>query len=194
MNKIGEIVEATSTEFTAECYELHEIPAFGSLVKVSSPAEEIFGIVCQAGTAGIEPGRHPVARGKDETSEEAVYQANPQLMKLLRSEFQALVIGHKIDEKIYQYLTAKPAHIHAFVQVCSPDEIKQFSESFDFISILLNNRQAIPTEELVAAGLREMSKAQNDPHAFLVAGGKALTSILCGDYYRLKTILTRLKQ
>jgi len=194
MNKIGEIVEAASTGFTAECYELHEIPAFGSLVKVSSPAEEIFGIVCQAGTAGIEPGRHPVARGKDETSEEAVYQANPQLMKLLRSEFQALVVGHKIDGKIYQYLPAKPAHIHAFVQVCSPDEIKQFSESLDFISILLNNRLPIPTEELIAAGLREMSKAQSDPHAFLVAGGKVLTSILSGDYYRLKTILARLKQ
>jgi hypothetical protein len=194
MNKIGEIVEAASTEFTAECYELHEIPAFGSLVKVSSPAEEIFGIVCQAGTAGIEPGRHPVARGKDETSEEAVYQANPQLMKLLRSEFQALVVGHKIDGKIYQYLPAKPAHIHAFVQVCSPEEIKQFSASFDFISIILNNRLPIPTEELIAAGLREMSKAQSDPHLFLVAGGKALTSILSGDYYRLKTILARLKQ
>ena len=194
MNKIGEIVEAASTEFTAECYELHEIPAFGSLVKVSSPAEEIFGIVCQAGTAGIEPGRHPVARGKDETSEEAVYQANPQLMKLLRSEFQALVVGHKIDGKIYRYLPGKPAHIHAFVQVCSPEEIKQFSASFDFISILLNNRLPIPTEELIAAGLREMSKAQADPHAFLVASGKALTSILSGDYYRLKTILARLKQ
>jgi len=34
MNKIGEIVESNSTEFTAECYELHALPALGSLVKV----------------------------------------------------------------------------------------------------------------------------------------------------------------
>jgi hypothetical protein len=155
---------------------------------------EIFGIVCQSGTAGIEPGRHPVARGKDETSEEAVYQSSPQLMKLLRSEFQVLVVGHKIEGIIYQYLPSKPAHIHAFVQVCSPDEIKQFSQSFDFLSIILNNRLQIPTEELVAASLREMSKAQTDPYAFLIAAGKSLTVIFSGEYQRLKTILARLKQ
>jgi hypothetical protein len=192
--KIGEIVESNCTEFTAECYELHAIPPLGSLVKVTAPTIEIFGIVCQSGTASIEPGRHPVARGKDETSEEAVYQSSPQLMKLLRSEFQVLVVGHSIDRKIYQYLPSKPAHIHAFVQVCSPEEIKQFSQSFDFLSILVNNRSQIPVEEVMAASLREMSKAQTDPHAFLVAGGKALTIILSGEYHRLKTILARLKQ
>ena len=194
MNKIGEIVASTSTEFTAECYELHALPALGSLVKVMALSVEIFGIVCQSGTAGIEPGRHPVARGKDETSEEAVYQSSPQLMKLLRSEFMVLVVGHRIDGIIYQYLPSKPAHIHAFVQVCSPDEIKQFSQSFDFLSIMLNNRLQIPTEELVAAGLREMSKAQTDPYAFLIAAGKSLTVIFSGEYQRLKTILARLKQ
>jgi hypothetical protein len=192
--KIGEIVESNCTEFTAECYELHAIPPLGSLVKVTALTIEIFGIVCQSGTASIEPGRHPVARGKDETSEEAVYQSSPQLMKLLRSEFQVLVVGHSIDRKIYQYLPSKPAHIHAFVQVCSPEEIKQFSQSFDFLSILVNNRSQIPVEEVMAASLREMSKAQTDPHAFLVAGGKALTIILSGEYHRLKTILARLKQ
>ena len=192
--KIGEIVESTSTEFTAECYELNAIPSLGSLVKVTEPALEIFGIVCQSGTAGIEPGRHPVARGKDEASEEAVYQSSPQLMKLLRSEFQVLVVGHKLDGKIYQYLPPKPAHIHAFVYVCSAEEIKQFSQSFDFLSILVNNRLQISTEELVAATLREMSKAQSDPHVFLIAAGKALTAILSGEYHRLKTILARLRQ
>jgi hypothetical protein len=192
--KIGEIVESGSTEFTAECYELNEIPALGSLVKVMEPAEEIFGIVCQSGTAGIEPGRHPVARGKDEVSEEAVYQTSPQLMKLLRSEFQVLLIGYKINGKIYQYLPAKPAHIHAFVHVCNTDEVKQFSQSFDFLNALVNNRLEIPVEELVAAALREMSKAQTDPHAFLITGGKALTTMLSGDYRRLKTILARLRQ
>ena len=192
--KIGEIVESGSSEFMAECYQLHEIPSFGSLVKVSTPAVEIFGIVCQSGTTSIEPGRHPVARGKDEKSEEAVYQSSPQLMKLLRSEFQVLVVGHKLDGKIYQYLPPKPAHIHAFVYICGPEETKLFSRSFDFLSILVNNHLQISSEELIATTLREMSKAQTDPRIFLVAGGKALTVILSGEYHRLKTILARLRQ
>jgi hypothetical protein len=194
MIKIGEIVESSSAAFTAECYELRNIPALGSLVKVTGAETEIFGIVCQAGTAGIEPGRHPVARGKDETSEEAVYRSSPQLLKLLRSEFKVLVVGQKTGGKILQYLPAKPAHIHAFVYPCAPDEVKEFSRSFDFLNIIVNNRLEIPTEDLTAAALREMSKEQTDPRAFLVSGGKALTVILSGDYNRLKAILARLKQ
>ena len=192
--KIGEVIESNSTEFTAECYELHDIPPLGSLVKTTAPTIEIFGIVCQSGTASIEPGRRPVARGKDETSEEAIYQSSPQLMKLLRSEFQVLVVGHRLNGKIYQYLPPKPAHIHAFVHPCSADEVKQFSQSFDFLGILVNNHLQISVEELTAATLREMSNVQTDPHAFLIAGGKALTSILSGEYHRLKAILARLKQ
>jgi hypothetical protein len=194
MSKIGEIVESGSTEFTAECYELNAIPSLGSLVKVTEPALEIFGIVCQSSTAGIEPGRRPVARGKDEASEEAVYHSSPQLMKLLRSEFQVLVVGYKLDGKINRYLPPKPAHIHAFVHICNPAEIKEFSQSFDFLNLLVNNRLQMPAEELLAAALREMSKVQPDSHAFLVAAGKALTAILSGEYHRLKTILARLRQ
>jgi len=192
--KLGEIIESGSTEFTAESYELHDLPSLGSLVKVTAPKLEIFGIVCQSGTAGIEPGRRPIARGKDETSEEAVYHSNPQLTRLLRSEFQVLVVGHKVDGKILQYLPPKPAHIHAFVHPCSSEEIREFSRSFEFLSILLNNRLQISTEELVAAALREMSKAQTNPRAFLIAAGKALTATLSGEYHQLKTILARLRQ
>src|SRR5512136_1745692 len=85
--KIAEIIEASTAQYTAQSYELYEIPPLGSLVKTG----DIYGIVCFAGTSGIEPGRKPVARGKDEASEEAVYQSSPQLLKLLRSEFTASV-------------------------------------------------------------------------------------------------------
>lgn len=192
--KIGEIIESSTTEFIAECYELHEIPSFGSMVKVNAASLDIYGIVYQASTASIEPGRRPVARGKDETSEESLYQSSPQLLKLLRSEFHVLVVGHKTNGKINQYLPSQPAHIHAFVYLCSPEEVNLFSQSFDFLNIITNSRLQIPGEELIAATLREMSTVQIDPHAFLVAGGKALTAILIGEYYRLKTILMRLKQ
>jgi hypothetical protein len=59
MNKIGEIVESNCTEFTAECYELHAIPPLGSLVKVTAPTIDIFGIVCQSGTCQYRTGQTP---------------------------------------------------------------------------------------------------------------------------------------
>lgn len=193
MNRVAEIIESSTTGFTAECYELYELPAFGSLVKTANPPVEIFAVVCQAGTSSIEPGRHPIARGKGAQSESDIYDANPQLSRLLRSEFQALVVGHGENANVRQFLPARPARIHAFVHVCTPDEVKAFGQSFDFLNLLLSPESGVPPEELVAAVLRHMSSAQDDPRAFLVAAGKALAPLLGGQYQRLRAIIERIR-
>jgi len=188
-SKIAEVIEASTASFTAQCYELYELPPLGSLVKTG----DIYGIVCHAETAGMEPGRKPIARGKDEASEAAVYESSPQLLKLLRSEFTAVVVGFKDNGKIYQYLPPQPARIHGFVYLCQPDEVKEFSKSFGFLNILTNAALPIPAEELIAAALRQMSLVQPDSRAFMVAAGKELANILSSDFIKLKNILGRLK-
>ena len=188
-NKIAEVIEASTAQFTAQCYELYEIPPLGSLVKTG----DIYGIVCQAQTAGMEPGRKPIARGKDEPTESAVYESSPQLSKLLRSEFTAAVVGYKKDEKIHQYLPPQPARIHGFVYLCQPEEVEEFSKSFSFLNILINAIIPIPAEELIAAALRQMSRVNKDSHAFLVAAGKELANLLSSNIARLKSILEKLK-
>ena len=191
MQKIAEVIEAGTEEFTAQCYELYRFPPLGALVKTVDGAVEIFGIASNAMTSGIEPGRRPVARGKDETNEEGVYQTNPQLAKLLRSEFSALVVGYRQSDRFYHYLPPGPARIHGFVYPCSPEEVKEFSMSFAFLNILLNTRLPIPIEEVAGATLRQMSQAHEDSHLFLVAAGKELAVMLGNDYNRLRVILNR---
>ena len=95
--------------------------------------------------------------------------------------------------KIYQYLPPQPARIHGFVYLCQPEEVRDFSTNFDFLNILINASLPSPTEELIAATLRQMSLVQEDSHAFLVAGGKELASLLSSDFIKLKNILGRLK-
>jgi hypothetical protein len=148
--------------------------------------------VAGASTSSLEPNRRPIARGKDEASEEAVYQSSPQLLKLLRSEFEAVVVGYRDGGRLCQYLPPRPARMHAFVYLCQPDEVRAFSRGLDFLSILLNAELPIPAQELVAAALREMAEAQEDDRAFLVAAGKELANLLSGDFQRLKNILGRL--
>jgi hypothetical protein len=185
--KIAEVIEAETGSFTAQSYELYELPALGSLVKTG----DIYGIVCHAETAGLDTGRKPVARGKDETSEEAIYESSPQLSKLLRSAFTAAAVGYK-DGKIYQYLPPKPARLHSFVYLCQPEEVREFSKNLDFLNILVNARLLVSPEELIAAALRQMSKAQDDPRLFLVGAGKELAGLLSSDFMRLRNILGRL--
>ena len=193
MDRAGEIIEASTTEFVAQCYELYQSPPLGSLVKTTDEEVELYGIVYHAVTTSIEPGRRPIARGKDEASEAAIYSSSPQLLKLLRTEFSALVVGHRQGDRLFYYLPAKPARIHSFVYQCQPEEVKEFSRSFDFLRILLNAQLAVPVEEIVAASLRRMSQGAEDPHAFLVAAGKELAVLLGGEFNRLKAILGRIK-
>jgi hypothetical protein len=192
-HRVGEVIEASTTDFLAQCYELYELPPLGSLVKAREQDIEQFGVVYRATTTSFEPGRRPVARGKYEASEEALYQANPQLLKLLRSEFGVLVVGHQESDRLHHYLPPRPARLHSFVYLCSPEEIREFSQSFGFLSILVNTRLPMVSGEVIAASLRQMSRVYEDPHRFLVSAGKELAVLLSSDFSQLKAILGRLK-
>ncbi len=193
-DRVGEVIEASTTDFVAQCYELYQSPPLGSLVKTRDMPLELYGIVYNATTSSLEPGRRPIARGKDESSEEEIYRSSPQLLKLLRTEFSALVVGYRENEKLYRYLPPKPARIHSFVYLCSPDEAKEFSQSFDFLNMLINTRLPVATDELIAASLRRMSQVYEDRHTFLVAAGKELAILLSGQFNQLKAILGRIKE
>lgn len=192
MSRIGEIVEATTTEYIAQCYDLYELPSLGSLVKTADGETELYGIVYNAATAGIEPGRRPVVRGKNEPDEEAVFNSNPQLKKLLRSEFNVIIVGYRYGERFYYYLPSRPAHIHGFVYSCQVEEAKLFSASLEFLDVIFNTRLALPAEEIAGAALRQMSLAYEEPRRFLVNAGKHLAVILGDDFNRLRIVLGKL--
>ncbi len=193
IQRVGEVIAASTTNFVAQCYELYQSPPLGSLVKTRDQEVVLYGIVYNAATTSLEPGRRPIARGKDEASEEEIYRSSPQLLKLLRSEFEAVVVGHRQDDKLHHYLPPKPARIHGFVYLCSPEEVKEFSQSFAFLNILINTHLPVSVEELTAAALRQMSQAHQDHHTFLVAAGKELAILLSGQFNQLKAILGRIK-
>ena len=190
--KIGEIIEAATGGFTAQCYELHQPPPFGSLVRVKVDDIMIYAVVSGATTASIEAGRRPVARGRGEESEEGVFSSNPQLDKLLRTDFDGLVVGHRDGDRLNHYLPPQPARIHSFVYACEPGELAAFNQSLDYLSILVNvEHQA---DELVSALLRHAAATCKDPREFLVRAGKELASLLADDTGRLNNILRRIRQ
>ncbi len=193
--KVGEVIEACTIDFVAQCYELYQSPPLGRLVKSCWEENQyLYGVVYRVTTGGIEPGRRPVARGKNEQNEAEVYHSNPQLSKLLRSEFKCLVVGHRLDARIFQFLPPKPARIHGFVYPCAEEEVKEFSQSFDFLNTLLKAKLDISIEELTGATLRQMSQVYGEQkRIFLVSAGKELATLLSQDYGQLKAILKGIK-
>ena len=192
-SKIGEVIEVSSAEFAAQCYKLDQPPSLGSLVKALHRTDEIYGVVYNMETHSFEPGRRVIARGENLEAEEEIFKANPQLSRLLTTDFRVLVVGYAEGRSRHQYLPPKSASIHSFVYICQPEEIRAFMQSLDFLSLILNARIPIPVDEVAGACLRYASQVHPDPNAFLVKAGKELARMLSGDVQRLNSLLKRLK-
>ena len=191
--RVAEVVEASSAEFTAQCYKLDQAPPLGSLVKTEDKHMEIYGVVYNVETHSLDPGRRVVARGESMKSEEEIFRVNPQLARLLSTDFKVLVVGHVQGKSLYHYLPPKPAFIHSFVYTCRLEEVRAFTQSLDFLSLLVDARLPISVDEVAAACLRYASQAHPDPQAFLVKAGKELAYVLSSDAKRLNSLLKRLK-
>ncbi len=188
--RLGEVVEATTSEFVVQCYELYAAPALGSLVKCGDDGA-IYGIVHEISTRSVDTGRRPIARGREEEDENAIYQSNPQLSRLLSTEFRALSVGHREDGALRRWLAPLPPRIHSFVYLCSDDALREFSAELDFVSIALSAPIAA-ADDVLAAFLKSAGSAHLDRDAFLVSAGKRLTPLLGGQMQRLDGILRRI--
>ncbi len=191
--KIGEVVEADSSSFVAQSYELYDAPVLGSLVRTRCQDIDIYAVVYLATTAAAEPGRRPLARGRDAEVEADIFRDNPQLSRLLLTHFSALVLGHCQEGRVCHYLPPQPARVHGFVWACAAEEVALFSQGLDFLHLLLQARLEGSVEELVAACLRHMAQLQPEPRRFLVDAGRELARLLGGDFARLNAILKRIR-
>jgi len=114
--RVGEIIAVSTTGFTAESYALNDAPPFGALLRVAGPRSSVlaarsermgpaidcyYALCYGVETGSIEPGRHAVAWGRFEDDEDDIYRRQPQLQQVLRTTFQALLIG-------YEALTPQP--------------------------------------------------------------------------------------
>ncbi len=185
--RLGEVVETTTTGFWAHCYRLYESPPLGALVRTGGPYPA-YAVTHHVATQGIDASRRPVARGADAATEEAVYLSNPQLSQLLRTEFQAVVVGHSVDGEPRYRLPPSPPPIYAFVHACGPEEIRRFTSNVAFLRPLATS--GVPAlEEVVAACLSLAAQAQPNPNGFLVEAGRQLMGILPGELRRVEAIL-----
>ena len=187
--KIGEVIESTSTGFSAQC-KLHQPPPFGSFVIASGETATI-AVVSRVETKSVDPSRLPMALGDELSNQDDVYKNNPHLDQLLRTDFQALIVGHKVGQTWLQVLPPSPPKLHSFVYGCSDADIKAFTSNLDFLKTILN--AGIPASDaLIAALLNHSASSQSDPEAFLFNSGKKLAALLPRELPRLTSILKQL--
>ena len=184
--RVGEVVEANSTSFTAQCYRLYDAPPLGSFVRAGDPA--VHGVVYRVTTEPLDATRPVLARGEAAATEEEIFRNNPQLERLLTSRFEVLIVGHQDQGAQVPVLPPLPPRVHAFVHTCSAEEVMRLAGHSGWIRLLLSS--AIPVaDQVVGACLRESATSHDDGQAFLLRACKDLAGELAGDLPRLNAIL-----
>ena len=188
-SRVGEVVESATDRCTVQCYQLYQAPPLGTLVMTRSPA--VYGVVSRISTESLYPGRPVVARGEDEETEEGIYRANPQLTRLLCTRFEATILGYAENGTVRHGLPPLPPPVHAFAHRCIDDEVRKFTQSLDFLALLLEG-QPMWADEIASAMLVKAADARTDRGSFLLTAGKALAARLASDLPRLDRILRRI--
>lgn len=188
--RIGEIIETGTTGFVAESFTLHRPPPLGSLVKVEVASQpRIYGVVSHGTTTSPEPGRRAVRRSNEEVYDEAIYEAHPQLKRVLRTEFTVLLVGCVENGQIRHHLPPQPPPLHHSVHQCTADELRAFTEQRYYLRLLLSADSPVPIEQLIAAHVREAYRQRGNDAQWLEATARELASLLKNDYERLMTLL-----
>lgn len=190
--RVGEVVEASTSGFVAQCHRLYDAPPLGALVRCGPADYAVYAVVAEVTTRSLDPGRRPTAVGHDDATEDDVYHRNPQLSRLLGTEVTAVTVAHTTgDGRLLRYLPPSPPRIHAFVSPCAAAELRRISGSLDFLPALLAAPVASP-DDVAAAFLRQAAAAHDDPESFRVAAGRDLAALLAGQVPRLNSLLRRL--
>lgn len=189
-DRVGEVIEASTTRIKAQREELEGPPAFGSFVKVpSGPSVTSYAVVYNVYETSVDPSRRPLALG---LTEEELKSQQPQIFEMLRLEFEAAIVGFKDQAGcVNAYLPPWPPRIHSFVESCTPDEIVSLTEDLEFIRSI-NSLPGLPTDELIAAAVRIAYQNRDCDRSFLVRAGREIAIMLKDEYERARSILRRL--
>ena len=199
---LGEVVQASVMEFTAQCSRLHEPPHFGAFVRIGSfdadsdpfaPAAEegaIYGLVYHSYTESREPNRRATAYG---LAGDALRREQPQIFELLRTWFSCLSVAHVVAGQIRTYLPPQPPRVHAMVDPCNDAEVCAITERFGFLRAVVDSPTCMARDELIAAAIREGSRCRGYDREYFVRAGKEVAMLLRDDQDRLRSILRKLE-
>jgi hypothetical protein len=185
---IGEVVESSTTRFRAVAHQVFEPPRFGSFVKVSSAAGLVYGVVGDVETTSFDSAHRPMAFG---LPWEQLVREQPQIVELLQTEFDTVVIGYGEGGSLHHYLPPYPPRLHDFVSSCTPTEVAALTDSLEFIRTLAGMRDGA-VHELLAASVREACLARGRDEAFLASAARAVAELFKDDYDLAMAVVRRL--
>jgi len=192
MEPIGEVIATSSVSLTAVSFVLHQPPALGSLVKVDVQEAQraVYAVVSFGTTTGLDPGRRVLRRSTDVVRNAGIFREHPQLEKVLRTEFQALLVAYRSDDgPLHQNVPPQPPPLHYTVSRCAPEEVRAMTDKRGYFRLLLASSGELAPEQLLAAHIRETYSTRGEDKNWLDGAARDAASLLRADYDRLLGLL-----
>jgi len=188
--QVGKVISASNARFAVGCRLLRsQVPTFGALVKAEAEdAITILGLI-----RDVQLLDDPLIRQVAVLTEERPELVADQYQRLLPIEVQVQVVGYCDGGQWQHWLPPQPPMSLAQITTCTAEELRAFTERFDYFRLVLEGRDAL-ADELLAAHLRAAAAARGEGgRGFLIEAGRELARLLAMDLQRLDAILRRIR-
>lgn len=185
----AEIIESSLQRWLAQSWDWNILPAFGSLVSITTQTRTLIGVVHQVSTGSMDPSRYPFAYKK---SHEELLNEQPQIFEFLKTTFECLPLGYYEKGKIHYSLAPEPPLIHAFVEPASTDLCKQFFYQDMYLHVLFGLSSTLfNLDELLLALIKQQAQLGVLTNQKLTRFTQSFSLLTGNDYRRLKLFLQR---
>jgi hypothetical protein len=190
-SQFGEVIGGDTRDLVIECHALYGAPTFGAFVRAECRGSEThhFAVVARVATGPFDSNRvvqaHRMPPGELEAEK-------PHLADLLRTVFEARVVGHGRNGVPIPGTPPLPPRLHCYVYPADLDEIHALTATPDFLRPLTTLPDT-PTEDLLVAAIRAALEAwpEREHRRRLVEWGRYLARLLQRNYMALEDVLSR---
>jgi hypothetical protein len=193
MTTIGRLLRSSTTGFVFGCLVPEpEVPRFGDFVKAPAQRKqtEVIGLVYDI---SIED--DPFVRQMVATPDlDEAYIQDQRVNRQVPVEACALAVGYRNGADFLHALPPQPPITLDPISPCTREEVCAFNARLDYLGLILAAPD-VPTDELVAAALRNAAEAlpAEERRAFLTRAGQECARLLCRDLVRLENLLRKIK-
>jgi len=187
----AEIIESSLTSFTARSWQWDSFPSLGSLIYTAQGDRIVYGLVHSIKTGSFDESRTPFAYKKTEAE---LKKELPHIFELLKTDFQALILGYKEAETINYVCTPEPPKIHSFIANTSAQMSIEFLQSTHYLYLIFSmQKELFNIDELLLSFVYYQQKNNvfdaNHINSFI----DTFCLLSGNDYKRLKVFLHRLQ-
>ena len=193
---IGRSQRSSTTGYVFGCsVPAPEVPLFGSFVRapIQQAQADTIGLIYNI-TVDDDQFVGPMISADDKMDEDEyeTYLQDQRRNRQVPIEVSVLAVGYRNGAGFIHSLPPQPPMLLDKVHYCTEDEIRSFTERFEYLGLILEAPD-VPADELIAVSLLKAAEVQPNRTRFLQTAGRELAKMMTRDLARLEKLLRRIK-